>query len=31
MYWDEYNRLVGLDPIDWAVEAREKGNRHGIM
>jgi uncharacterized protein len=18
-YWDEYNRLEGLDPIDWAV------------
>jgi len=29
-YWDEYNRLEGLDPIDWAVEAKEKGNRHGI-
>jgi uncharacterized protein len=29
-YWDEYNRLEGLGPFDWAVEAREKGNRHGI-
>jgi uncharacterized protein len=29
-YWDEDNRLKGLEPIDWASEAREKGNRHGI-
>jgi uncharacterized protein len=30
-YWDEYNRLEGLEPIDWATEAREKGSRHGII
>ncbi|WP_345906969.1 hypothetical protein [Sphaerochaeta sp. UBA5849] len=30
-YWDKHNRLEGLDPIDWATEAKGKGNRHGIM
>jgi hypothetical protein len=29
-YWDEYNRLEGLEPIDWDVEGRQKGNRHSI-